>query len=144
MKNQYFGDISDYKKYSLLRALSNHGDTRIVVGWMLTEDDGRMDGKFIRYLQEPTKWRHYDPQVFDLLCNLINQKDSRNVRLLEKEDIIPGAIYYTDIITDDVKQRQQYFENLQLLAEGSHLIFLDPDNGIEVKSTLKGGKNSSK
>ena len=118
MKNQYFGDISDYKKYSLLRVLSNHGVMRIIVCWMLTEDDDRTDGKFIRYLQEPARWRHYDPQIFDMLCHFINQENKRDIGLLEKEEIIPGAVYHSDILTDDLVQRQQYFENLCLKAAG--------------------------
>jgi len=28
MKNQYFGDINDYKKYSLLRLLGGHGQQK--------------------------------------------------------------------------------------------------------------------
>jgi hypothetical protein len=44
MKNQYFGDINDYRKYGLLRGLSNRGEIRTAVCWMLTTDDGRGDG----------------------------------------------------------------------------------------------------
>ena len=44
MKHQYVGDISDYRKYVLLRALSAGGANRIGVCWMLTPDDGGADG----------------------------------------------------------------------------------------------------
>jgi hypothetical protein len=40
MKNQYFGDINDYRKYGLLRMLHSTGDGRLLVAWMLTPDDG--------------------------------------------------------------------------------------------------------
>ena len=46
MKNQHFGDISDYRKYGLLRALQSSGDGRLLVAWMLTPDDGSRDGGF--------------------------------------------------------------------------------------------------
>ena len=36
MKHQYVGDINDYRKYALLRALSAGGANRIGVCWMLT------------------------------------------------------------------------------------------------------------
>jgi hypothetical protein len=38
MKNQYFGDINDYRKYGLLRALQSTGDGSLLVTWMLTPD----------------------------------------------------------------------------------------------------------
>ena len=66
MKNQYFGDINDYRKYSLLRLLSGHGKISTAVCWMLTPDDLRPDGHRIQYLREPEKWRKFDPAVFDL------------------------------------------------------------------------------
>jgi hypothetical protein len=44
VKNQYFGDISDYRKYDLLRALAVVGGLKIGVAWMLTPEDGRTDG----------------------------------------------------------------------------------------------------
>jgi len=39
MKNQYFGDINDYRKYGLLRGLSNKGEISTLVCWMLTENE---------------------------------------------------------------------------------------------------------
>jgi hypothetical protein len=36
VKHQYVGDINDYRKYALLRALSAGGANRIGVCWMLT------------------------------------------------------------------------------------------------------------
>ena len=44
MKNQYFGDVNDYKKYGLLRGLSCDGAIKTFVCWMLTESDNRIDG----------------------------------------------------------------------------------------------------
>ena len=48
MKNQYVGDIGDYGKYALLRALSCRYS--IGVNWYLTPDDDRSDGRFTDYL----------------------------------------------------------------------------------------------
>ena len=47
MKDQYFGDINDYRKYGLLRAVVCTSGLRLMVAWMLTPDDGSTDGKFI-------------------------------------------------------------------------------------------------
>ena len=56
MKNQYFGDINDYKKYSLLRLLGGQGQIKTAICWVLTEDDNRTDGSKIKYLEQPDKW----------------------------------------------------------------------------------------
>ncbi|CAA9432540.1 MAG: hypothetical protein AVDCRST_MAG37-733 [uncultured Rubrobacteraceae bacterium] len=50
MKNQYFGDVSDYRKYGLLRVLSSEGEISTGVCWMLTPSDGRTDGRKLEYL----------------------------------------------------------------------------------------------
>ena len=39
MKDQYFGDINDYRKYALLLELSGSGDICTGVCWMLTGAD---------------------------------------------------------------------------------------------------------
>jgi hypothetical protein len=44
MKDQYFGDINDYRKYGLLRAIQSRGTGRLLVAWMLTPADGGRDG----------------------------------------------------------------------------------------------------
>lgn len=44
MKNQYAGDINDFRKYAILRALATCG-FRVTVCWMLTPDDGGPDGR---------------------------------------------------------------------------------------------------
>ena len=49
MKNQYVGDIRDYGKYALLRALA--AQYSIGLNWYLTPDDGRPDGKLTNYLK---------------------------------------------------------------------------------------------
>jgi hypothetical protein len=64
MKNEFFGDINDYKKYGLLRILSGGGRARVAVCWMLTADSGGGNGKRIGYLQKPNKWDHFDHNLF--------------------------------------------------------------------------------
>ncbi len=61
MKNQYFGDVNDYRKYGLLRALQGDGAGGLLVAWMLTPDDGSGDGGLRSYLAGPRRWR--SPQV---------------------------------------------------------------------------------
>ena len=76
MKNQYVGDINDYRKYGLLRSLQTVSDMRLLVSWMLTKDDGSSDGKFIDYLKNPKKWEKYDPShIGSCTVSLMRVKD---------------------------------------------------------------------
>lgn len=44
MKDQYFGDVNDYRNYGPLPALQSQGNGSLLVAWMLTLDDGGRDG----------------------------------------------------------------------------------------------------
>ncbi len=54
-----------------------------------------------------------------------------------------GAQYFSEFVPDDRTGRTDWFESLLKKARDVDLVFLDPDNGIEVKSTPCGRKNSS-
>ena len=45
MKNQYFGDANDFRKYGLLRTLQRTADLNVGVCWCLTDDDGGGGGE---------------------------------------------------------------------------------------------------
>ena len=144
MKNQYFGDINDYRKYGLLRLLSGDGEIETAICWMLTPDDGRSNGRFIRYLEEPEKWRQYDPPLFDHLRELVLAKNLRDVRGAEMPAILPSCRFAPGLLPDDAQGRAEYFQAFMYIARGCDLVFFDPDNGIEVKSKPYVRKDSSK
>ena len=144
MKNQYFGDVNDYRKYGLIRLLTGRGEISTAVCWMLTPDDGRTDGKFTDYLESPEKWRRYDPELFDILGDLVLVRGLRNVNQFERSGVLPNALFYTEFTPDDRKDRAKYFNDFLALAVDCDLSFFDPDNGLEVKSRPYGRKNSSK
>jgi len=144
MKNQYFGDVNDYRKYGLLRLLTGRGEMSAAVCWMLTPDDGRTDGKFIEYLEQPETWRRYDPDLFDRLRKLVVLRGVRDISLAGEAGILPSARFYVRTLRDDRQSRPRYFEVFWSVAEGCDLIFFDPDNGLEVKSRPLGRKGSSK
>lgn len=144
MKNQYFGDINDYKKFGLLRTISSASNLSILITWMLTENDGSTDGKFIQYLQEPKKWEHYDPPLYRELANLLNGCSDRNVGLIEGSKLLNGSSYYSKLVPDDTTGRNSWFSGLTSVSNNSDLVFLDPDNGLEIASKPYGRKNSSK
>ena len=144
MKDQYFGDINDYRKYGLLRAIICASGLRQLIAWMLTPDDGSTDGKFISYLEHPGKWSRHDPVLFQKIKELLAPDRKRRVRLIESTDLLPRAEYFSSHVPDTASGRGQWFSSLAQRAEGCDFVFLDPDNGLEVKSKSYGGKNSSK
>lgn len=144
MKNKYFGDVNDYKKYGILRALTGPGEIATTVCWILTEDDDSGDGRRIGYLSQPEEWREHDPEVFDHLQLQVLQHCIRSVDAIESADVLPNCRFYSALVRDDMEARQHYFYELLKFAKGSQLVFFDPDNGLEVKSVPSGRKNSSK
>ncbi len=151
MQNQYVGDIGDFGKYGLLRAIS--GDPlRLGVVWYLFPDEppkepGKGDGKFIDYLCHPTaKERNLiecDPFLHDKLHKIvIDEKDRRVVRVQEKESgILPtDMLYYDQCLSyepresgDTRKLRRAEWLNSALEAtKEADVVFVDPDNGIAI------------
>jgi len=144
MKNQYFGDINDYRKYGLLRALQSRGDGKLLLAWMLTPDDCGQDGGFRSYLEEPTKWRYFDPELYDGLSVLLQSAPTPQVSLIEGAGLLPRTMYYSEMAPDGSKDRNAWRKGLLRAASGVDLVFFDPDNGIEVRSKPVGRKESSK
>lgn len=145
MKNQYFADINDYRKYGLIRTLvGKQGGLKVAVCWMLTSNDTRRDGKFINYLNQPEKWKNYDPYLFDSLESAMANPLNRSVQWIEENDLIPSAVYFSELLLDHREKRQSYFAEFHNVASNADLVFFDPDNGIEVKSVIYGRKGSNK
>ncbi len=144
MKNQYFGDVNDYRKYGLLRALQAPRGLSLSVGWMLTPDDGGTDGGFRRYLQQPHKWRHYDPLLFDHLSAALASGSTPAVALVGEADVLSRAAFFSELVPDGRDARIDWSNGLAQAASGADLVFLDPDNGLEVPSKPIGRKDSSK
>ena len=127
MKNQYVADINDYKKYLLIDDLSHYYES-VDVCWMLTENDGRRDGRKVSYLFNEEK-RH-DRKIYDYLKNLVIT-GIRDVMAIEGGEILSVRKYYKLLSAIDLNDMPE-------------LLFLDPDNGIEVKSIPYGKAHSER
>ena len=144
MKNQYFGDINDYRKYGILRALLRYTDIKLLVAWMLTTDDGRTDGKFIEYLSQPERWGHHDPDLYEFLQTSLTGRTARSVSQIEPSGMLGPTRFFSKLVPDSLNERRRWSNDLVDQASQFDLVFLDPDNGIEVKSKPMGRKDSSK
>jgi hypothetical protein len=144
VKDQYFADINDYRKYGLLRTLAEAAHLRFGVCWMLTPPDGRTDGGLIGYLADSQRWRRFDPQLFDALRRCHQGAPFRTVKSAERWGLLPEAKYYSAFLMDAAIERHAYFEGAWRALTGCDALFFDPDNGLEVASVPYGRKGSSR
>jgi hypothetical protein len=135
MQNRYVGDIGDYLKLGILRALSP--GYRLGVAWWLFPDEAHNgDGRHIGYLSRPDQWRHFDSDLFDILREIVSS-GRRHVHMLEAAGALPGATFASELIPigGPIAQRQQarrdWLEEIRRKLEPADLLFLDPDNGLE-------------
>lgn len=145
MKNQYFGDINDYKKYGLIRQFATFTALKTVICWMLTPNNDENEGLQIQYLDNPRQWAMYDKPLFQYLekhKSKLLDKQNRNVSIIQNKDILPKCKFFKEIICDDGELRSRYFQKLLNISNDADLIFFDPDIGLET-FVKRGNKRSS-
>ena len=140
MKDQYVGDVNDYFKYALLRAWVDPG-LSVAMGWMRTEADGSNDGALLGYRSRPDEFRGLDGELLDVLENIVDS-GPRTVRSVAASGVLRAVVSHEAVIEDPIAARRRWFEQLRASAEGAEVVFLDPDNGLEVSSVPYGRRGS--
>ena len=136
MKDQYVGDINDYLKYSVLRALGEAHTPSILVCWMLTADDGRRDGLKTSYLSQPARYRKIDPTLYDSLAAVV-AADDRSTRAVERAGILPAPTSSAIGSRTPKPSARGISVAVWKAAAGQRDVFFDPDNGLDVPSSPK-------
>lgn len=148
MQNKYVGDVGDFGKYGLLRALSgpsaDGSSTRLGVVWYLVPDENHTaDGGRIHYLRLPKgqapRFRDCDPLLYDTLRALV-AGGKRNVKSVRACGILPaGTVFYQRPLTfahldrtsgTNRGRREAWLRGALEATISCDLVFLDPDNGI--------------
>ncbi len=112
MENRYVGDVGDFGKYGLLKALclpsKVSGDYNLSLGvvWYLVPDEPGSDGRHTRYLKDSPKnlglYRSCDPGLYDSLKDVVCG-DRRNVSAIRQEEILPpDTVFFEEPLTFDV------------------------------------------
>lgn len=152
MKNQWFGDIHDFRKYGLLRFLSEITQdeslesakvfNRILVAWMLTPKVKNDNcGKYRGYVNYLGQWEKCDKDLFEKLKQFnssARRAEEYNVGKAFSLNILPDSqfVSYGGSNENELsKDRKNYF--CKMKKNDSDLIFLDADNGLEVVSMTK-------
>lgn len=141
MKDQYSGDVGDFGKFGLLRALTGaadgDSDLRLGVVWYLTPDDVGADGRHTSYLDESNEreYRSCDPFVYDFL-KAVAREDRRSVARLHRV-LPPGTLSYAEPISfagvpldQRVTVRERWLSAGYEEMSAAQLVFVDPDNGL--------------
>lgn len=140
MQNRYVGDIGDYVKYGLLRALAPDGRGLGIAWYLFPDESGTGDGRHTEYLQDPT-WRFRDPVLFDTLKQIVDE-ERRSVDAIEESGILKGAkfskepLFAPEAIREPAQWRQRcswrahWFNRVEKVLQGCDVVFVDPDNGL--------------
>jgi len=142
MKDQYVGDLNDFEKYALLRVLGPVSGLPLLVCWMLTPPDGRGDGGNLAYLNQPRRFRHLDPELFDQLNAIVSAGD-RRVGAVGEAQLLPRATFFSPRLEDARQSRILYFREFWATAPEEGLVFFDPDIGLERSNLAPGHAGSS-
>jgi len=129
MRDQYASDISDFLKFSFLRAVT--GDSRrLGIAWYyLPGHDGRPDGRHVEYKTE-RRWRHLDPGVYDQLVGLPEQ----SVNALEKLSFWPATtLFHSEPVA--ARRRKAWLIDMVSKLNAADHVFVDPDNGLGAGAT---------
>lgn len=141
MQNRYVGDVGDFGKYGLLRAVVN--PLRLGVVWYLHPDESHnFDGKYTGYLNgtaaNQMAFRACDPPLYDALQRLV-VKDDRHISRVSDSGILPNdTTYFEKSLSFSRKEsrlarqaaRANWLEGALSATESADVVFCDPDNGI--------------
>ena len=150
MQNRYVGDIGDFGKYGLLRAIFGRPEVpesgcglRLGVAWYLfPNENDKGDGRFIHYLSNPTakerKLIECDPFLYDKLNKIVIDENDRKVFRVQESGILNDTLYHDQSLSyepretgDSRKHRREEWLNSALAATAkADVVFVDPDNGI--------------
>lgn len=126
MRDKYVGDISDYIKYALLRALSEVRGPLGVAWYYNTTPCNRPDGRHREYLEDE-RWRELDPDLFDALKGL---PESAGLKDVETFRILPEDARFHHEPMPESSDREDWATGMLCKVKDCPLVFLDPDNGV--------------
>lgn len=151
MQNRYTGDIGDFGKYGLLRALCGEDLSLGVVWYLYPDGKGNGDGSHIGYLWPEAKnsneLRTCDPPLYDALGDLVCG-GNRSVAAVRERGVLPaGTTFYEEPLsfsempwrgpkTEQARlgHREEWLQGALSQIQDCDVVFADPDNGLEAKS----------
>ena len=149
MQNKYVGDIGDFGKYGLLRALCGFREDcsgeklSLGVVWYLNPDDSGVGGSRLDYLLNPARFRLCDPALFHALFWIV-LTNHREVACVAESDIFPAdnTIFFPDPVPTGRRRREDWLNVALAQTSGCEVVFFDPDIGLKDGDLPKPGLSS--
>lgn len=141
MKNQYFGDIIDLFKYDLITEIMKQMSSlhKFTFMPMLTPNDTRNDGKKRKFTKERPGYNNEKLRQF--LTDWGHEKDKKHRDFRKIKEYFGETGIETHIYNDSFyfskEGRNDYFCNIGQELLDNSLIFVDPDNGMEIKNNTE-------
>src|ERR1035441_7091230 len=132
MRDRFIGDIGDFSKYGLLRALAGvhpqeAPELSLGIVWYRVPDAG------IKYLSDPKRSRDCDPLLFDELSRLVGS-NQRTIAAIEQISIWPRGTKFFSLSAVkrfSTAESDPWLDEAEKTLTGCDLVFLDPDTGLE-------------
>lgn len=150
MRHNYVGDEGDYAKLALLRALQ--GDDRLGVNWYLTVHEegagtpGATDGNKLAHLTDDD-WLWLDEALLVQMRRSLRRWLAGDRHIEHLEEILSEAVFFgEELPTGELKgaarraARAAWHQRALVALADADVVFVDPDNGFEVKSRGPGSK----
>ena len=142
MQDRYAGDVGDYVKLGLLRALAP--DRQLGVVWYrFPDEDHNKDGRHITYLEQPERYRQLDPALFEHLRGVV--VTARSIGSLRPA--LPGVVSCEDSVDSGMvparqrrSWRRAWFDRALGQISSCDIVFADPDNGIVDDADARKGR----
>jgi hypothetical protein len=150
MQDRYSGDVGDFGKFSLLQCLFGNSQDRIGVIWYLFPNETHNDdGGHIDYLTN-RDFLDCDKHLCEKLSRVVH--GNRSVAALEKAGLLSAnTVYFSEILDfhrrfpsqtrkdqqEREDSRKQWIARAVKEVSKCNVLFLDPDNGLQISSCSK-------
>ena len=146
MQTRYLGDSHDFIKFALLRHVHRQCGLRLGVNWYLTNPDevdrqGSSDGEMRHHLTN-LAWAAWDPELLEAVRDF-DVPERRTLLALQASGILPRNTLFFEQPVAHHNRADWHQQAVTALADAD-LVFLDPDNGMEVKPGSMTGRRKAK
>ena len=141
MQNRYAGDIGDFGKFGLWKAVEQQG-LSVGVNWYFTSPGQREVSRDDGNKPIDEIYAGCDEILFSELRRIFEMPD-RSIQELENRKLLRNAVYYQEPVKIGAARQQWHTEALETLA-CADVIFLDPDNGLITRKTGKASQYAVK
>jgi hypothetical protein len=163
VQDRYVGDVGDFGKYGLLRALcaveptwgTRTYDLSLGVVWYLVpEEEGTADGGHVGWVNQATttiqRYMPCDPDLYYALLRMLRD-DDRSVRAVRERGVLPeGTVFYEARLSfagtagigraateRRLERRRAWAWDALAATRGCDVVFADPDNGLEPRAVCE-------